>query len=1075
MSPRSNLWVALSSVALAVVGGGPKILSANPSFRWAAPVDTTIWKSYRWRSVGPDRGGRSIAISGVKGQPNVGYFGATGGGLWKTTDGGQKWAPVTDGQITTSSVGAVAVSQTNPDVIYIGTGESCIRGDIQPGDGVYKSTDAGKTWTNVGFRNSDAISRIRIHPTNPDIVFVADFGKYGVNSDERGLYKTTDGGKTWRKVLYKGPGTGAIDISIDVHNPNVMYAALWEAYRKEYQMSSGGPGSGLYKSTDGGETWTDITRAPGLPAGIDGKIGVAVSGADANRVYAIIENENGGLFRSDDAGATWTLANGSRNIRQRAFYYTHVFADPKNKDLVYVLNVGAFRSLDAGKTLTNFAGGDSHDMWIDPDNTDHVFHASDGGGAETTNASADNRTWTSREYPTGQFYHVVATPRMPYDVCGSQQDASEVCVPSNAGLGGFGGRGGGGGRGAAAPTNYSPGGSEDGYIAPDPLDADIFYSGTNANGGGFLTKLNRRTGETREVSPYPRMFSGEESAVIKERWQWTYPIIFSPVDPKVLYAGSQHLWKTTNGGQSWDRISPDLTRHDPKTMGPSGGPITRDMNGPEVYAVLFSIGPSKRTTNVIWTGSDDGIISVTKDAGKSWSNVTPKDMPDFGRVSLIDASAFDSASAYVAVKRFLLDDKAPYIYRTHDFGKTWTKIVTGIRGDDCVHAVREDPTRKGVLYAGAQHGVYISDDVGDHWESLSLNLPDIPVWDLIVADHDLAIATHGRGFYILDNIGPLRQFTAAMSAEPDVVLFQPSPAIRSSSPALIQYWLKHPVQNVRIDILDAKGQLVRSYPDTANAGGGRGGRGGAPGDSAAAAGGGGGGGGRGRGGFGNAAPPKTAGLASFSWDQTYAPAVSFPGMILWGGSTNGPTAPPGKYTVRLTADNKVVSQPFVVKRNPMHDATDADLQAQFALAVQLRDKVSEANNAVIQIRDVKRQVADRLTKSPDPQLKTTGDKLTKDLSAVEEEIYQVRNQSGQDPLNFPIKINNRLASLLGVVSRADARPIANAYPIFTDLKGELKVQTDALQKVLSTDLLAFNGEAKRLGIEVVTVSKPVVF
>ncbi|MEP6494330.1 MAG: glycosyl hydrolase [bacterium] len=1043
----------------------------------AAPsVDTAIWKSYKWRSVGPDRGGRSIAISGVKGQPKVGYFGATGGGLWKTTDGGEKWAPVTDGQITSSSVGAVAVSETNPDIIFIGTGESCIRGDIQPGDGVYKSTDGGKTWANVGFKNSDAISRIRIHPTDPNIVFVADFGKYGANSDERGLYKSTDGGKTWKKVLDKGPATGAIDVSIDVHNPSVMYAAMWEAYRNEYQMSSGGPGSGLFKSTDGGETWTDITRAKGLPAGVDGKIGVAVSGADANRVYAVIENENGGLFRSDDAGATWTLANGSRNIRQRAFYYTHVFADPKNKDLVYVLNVGAFRSTDAGKTLTNFAGGDSHDMWIDPDNTDHVFHASDGGGAETMNASSDQRAWTSRDYPTGQFYHVVATPRTPYDICGSQQDASEICVPSNTGLGGFGGRGGGGGRGGAAPATYSPGGSEDGYIAPDPRDPDIFYSGTNANGGGFLTKLNRRTGETREVSPYPRMFSGEESAVIKERWQWTYPINFSPVDTKVLYTGSQHLWKTTNGGQSWDRISPDLTRHDPKTMGPSGGPITRDMNGPEVYAVLFAIGPSKRTTNVIWTGSDDGILSVTKDAGKTWANVTPKDMPDFGRVSLIDASAFDSATAYVAVKRFLLDDKAPYIYRTHDLGKTWTKIVTGIRGDDFVHAVREDPTRKGLLYAGTQHGVYVSFDDGDHWESLSLNLPDIPVWDLIVTDHDIDIATHGRGFYILDNIGPLRQYNASMAAITDVVLFQPSAAIRSSSPALIQYWLKRPMQNVRIDILDAKGQLVRTYPDTANAGG-RGGRGGAaaaaPGDSAQAAGGG--GGGRGRGGFGNAAPSKLAGLNSFSWDQAYAPAVTFPGMILWGGNTNGPSAPPGKYTVRLTADGKSVSQSFVVKRNPMHEATDADLQAQFTLAIQLRDKVSEANNAVIQMRDVKRQVTDRLTKSPDAQLKAAGDKLSKNLSTVEEEVYQVKNQSGQDPLNFPIKVNNRLASLLSVVSRADARPIANAYPIFTDLKGELKVQTDLLQKVLNTDLVVFNNEAKRLGLEVITVSKPVVF
>jgi len=1076
---RAGIILSLGIAGMATSGSiGDRPLGGWAPFRGvstppgaaALPVDTAIWKSYKWRSVGPERGGRSLSVAGVRGQPNVGYFGATGGGLWKTTDGGTTWAPITDNLITSASVGAVAVSESNPDVIYIGTGEACIRGDIRPGDGVYKSTDGGKTWQHVGFKNSDAIAKIRVHPTNPDIAFVADFGKYGVPSDERGLYKTTDGGKTWRKVLDRGPRTGAVDISIDPHNPNVIYAAMWEAYRNEYTMSSGGPGSGLFKSTDGGETWTDITRAPGLPAGMDGKIGVAVSGADPNRVYTIVENEKGGLFKSDDAGATWTLANDNRSIRQRAFYYTHITADPKNKDLLYILNVGTVRSTDAGKTLVQFAGGDSHDIWIDPDNSDHVMHASDGGGAITMNASNNNRTWSSRNYPTGQFYHVVATARIPYDICGSQQDASELCVPSNTGLGGFGGRG--GGRGGA-PATYSPGGSEDGYIAPDPRDPDIFYSGTNANGGGFLTKLNRRTGETREVSPYPRMFSGEESAVIKERWQWTYPIVFSPVDTRVLYTGSQHLWKTTNGGQSWDRISPDLTRHDPKTMGPSGGPITRDMNGPEVYAVIFTIAPSKRTTNVIWTGSDDGIVEVTKDGGKSWSNVTPKDMPDLGRVSLIDASAFDSATAYVAVKKFLLDDKAPYIFRTHDFGKTWTKITNGIRDDDFVHAVREDPTRKGLLYAATEHGVYISYDDGNNWESLRLNLPDAPVTSLIVTDHDLAIATHGRGFYILDNIGPLRQFNPSMTASQDPVLFAPSTVIRGGGNATIQYWLKKPAQNVRLEIVDAKGGIVRTYPDTANAGGGRGGRGGgggAPADSNAGR-----GGGRGRGGFGPVAPARTAGLNSFAWDGAFAPAATFPNMILWGGSTNGPEAAPGRYQVRLIVDGKTLRQPIVLKRNPLHEATDADLLAQQNLALQIRDKLTEANNAIVQIRGIKTQVTERLAKSSDDKLKSTGDRLSGNLSGVEENVYQVRNQSGQDPLNFPIKVNNRLASLLGVVSRSDARPIASALPIFEDLKSELKVETDHLQKIMITDLPAFNAELKRLGLDPIVISKPVVF
>jgi photosystem II stability/assembly factor-like uncharacterized protein len=1054
---RARLGIVLSAALIATLAGWRSGGTTQPPAGFLPSIDSTILKTLKWRNVGPDRAGRSIAISGVVGQPKVGYFGATGGGLWKTTDGGEHWVNITDGQIHSSSVGAVAVSETEPNTVFMGMGEAEIRGDIQPGDGVYKSTDAGKTWSHVGFSNSDAIAHIRIHPTNPNIVFVADFGKFGANSEERGIFKSTDGGKSWRKVLYKSPNAGGVDVEIDRKNPNVMYAALWEAYRKEWQMSSGGPGSGMYKSTDGGESWTEITHATGLPAGIDGKIGISVSSVDANRVFALVENENGGLFRSDDAGATWTLVNNERRFRQRAFYYTHVFADTKDKDLVYVENVGTFRSKDGGKTFDQrqFAGGDSHDLWIDPNDNNHVLHAADPGGDVTFNALADAPTWTGKAYPTAQIYHIVATAHIPFFVCGSQQDASEVCM-SSAVTGG-GGRGFGGGRGNQAPAEFSPGGSEDGYIAPDPRDPDIFYSGTNANGGGFLTKLNRRTGEVTEVSPYPRMFSGEESAVIKERWQWTYPIVFSPVDGKSLYVGSQHLWRTTNGGHNWTRISPDLTRHDPKTMGPSGGPITRDMNGPEVYGVIFSIAPSKRTTNVIWTGSDDGLINVTKDGGTTWTNVTPKDMPDFGRVSLIDAGAQDSATAYVAVKRFLLDDKAPYIFRTHDMGKTWTKIVNGIAANDFVHAVREDPTRKGLLYAGTQHGIYMSYDDGDHWESLNLNLADIPVWDLIVVDDALAIATHGRSMWVLDHIEPLRQYSEKLMAGTDPVLFRPAPAIRGANlPATIQYVLHQPAQDVRIEVLDSKGSLVRSYPDTAGA---------------ADEGRGGGGGGRGRGGAGPVGPGKAAGMNTFSWDMRYAPPVSFPGMILWGGSQTGPEAAPGKYTVRLTADGRSVSQPLVVKRHPLHEATDADLEAQTALGLAIRDKVNEANSSVIKIRDLKKQVADRLGKSSDPKLKLLGDSLTTKLSAVEEEIYQVRNQSGQDPLNFPIKLNNRLASLMGAVTRGDSRPIGNAAPIFGDLKTELKVQTDRMQQVIDKDLAALNAELKRLGLEQISTTK----
>src|SRR5947207_6173634 len=782
--------------------------AAAPGAPAPADFDPAILNAFRWRSIGPLRGGRSIAVSGVKGRPREGYFGAVGGGLWKTVDGGMNWTPITDGQIKSASVGAVAVSESNPDTVYIGMGESCIRGNIMPGDGVYKSTDAGKTWTHIGFSESDAISKIRIHPTNPDIVFVADFGKYSVPSDEPGVFKSADGGKSWKKVLFKDGRTGAADVAIDRRNPNVVFAALWEAYRVEYQMSSGGPGSGLYKSTDGGETWREMTRNPGLPQGLGGKISTGISGADSSRVYALIENENGGLYSSDDAGATWKLMNAGRNIRQRAFYYTHVFADPKQKDTVYMLNTSAFRSTDGGKTLANIGSGthgDHHVLWIDPDDSEHVIDGNDGGGAITYNVSSAQRAWTRQDFPTAQMYHVITTKHAPYHVCGAQQDNSTLCVGSNATVG----RGGGGGGRGTAVDPYQVGGGEPGYIAPDPTDPDIFYSG--ANNGTFLTRLNRRTGELREVGPYPRFFSGEPSSALVERWQWTYPIVFSPLDPGVLYTASQHVWKTTNGGQTWDRISDDLTRHDPRTMTESGGPITHDMNSPEVYATVFSIAPGKTDVNVIWTGSDDGLVHLTRDGGRTWTNVTPREMPDLGRVSQIDASKFDAGSAYVAGKRPLLNDFSPYIFRTHDGGRGWARIVTGIPANDYTHVVREDPVRRGMLYAGTQHGVYLSMDDGDHWRSLALNLPDTPVHDIWVEGNDVANTAHGRSFYILDDVGPLRQYGPEVTTATDAYLFKPGDAIRSGNPPTMTYWLKRPVERLSLDILDNKGQVVRSY------------------------------------------------------------------------------------------------------------------------------------------------------------------------------------------------------------------------------------------------------------------------
>ena len=1032
-----------------------------PPLRAAAPpLDSTLRASYRWRNIGPDRGGRSIAASGAKGRPKEAYFGATGGGLWKTTDGGDNWTPVTDGQLTSASVGAVAVSESNPDIVYIGMGETCIRGNIMPGDGIYKSIDAGKTWTHIGFTEVDGISKIRIDPKNPDIVYAAVFGKYSVPSAERGVFKSIDGGKTWTKVLYRDDKTGAIDIAVDRNNPNVLYAAMWEAYRKEFQMSSGGTGSGLFKSTDGGETWTEITRNKGLPSGLVGRIGVALTSANSNRVYAVVENDDGGLFRSDDAGATWALVNGSRDIRQRAFYYTHVIADHKNQDVVYLENTTAFRSTDGGKTLAGINAnthGDTHDMWVDPDDASHLVMANDGGGAVSYNTG---RSWSEEDFPTEQFYHVITTAHVPFHVCGSQQDNSTLCTPSNWNANAGVGRGAGGGRGAAGgpapdPTaggmavSYQVGGGEPGYIGADPNDPDLFYAGTN--NGGYLDKFNRRTGLGREVNPYPWFYSGEPSKDIKERWQWTYPIIFSPLDKKTLYVGSQRLWATKDGGKTWANLSGDLTRHAPETQEKSGGPITGDMNGPEVYGVIFSIGPSKRDLNVIWTGSDDGLIYVTKDNGKSWANVTPKAMPDFGRVSQIDASNFNVGTAYVSVRKPLLNDRSPYIFKTADFGKTWTKIVNGIRADDFIHAVREDPTRKGLLYAAAQHGTYISYDDGANWESLRLNMPDVPVADLVVEANELVIATHGRGFWILDNIAPLRQASPAITAE-DVHLFAPPAAVRGAAGAPISYSLKTVPKRLTLQIVDSAGGIMRSFepdtalPDSAQAGRGGGRRGGGPNTI-----------------------PRAVGFNRLNWDLRIASIESFPGMILWGAGTNGPVVPPGKYTIKLIADGKTLTAPLVVKRNPrIADVTDAELRAQYLFGRKVRDKATEANMAVIQIRRVKAQLEDRLKKAADDAaLKASGATLKTDATQVEENVYQTKNQSGQDPLNFPIRVNNRIANLLSMSERGDGAPTTNMPQIFGILTKELKGYQDRLEIVWKTDLAAVNKELSRLKLPLI--------
>ncbi len=1017
----------------------------------AAAYDPTVFGSLQWRSIGPPRGGRSITCAGSTARPNEYYFGATGGGLWKTTDGGLTWRPVTDGQIESSSVGAVAVAPSNPDVVYMGMGETELRGNIMQGDGVYKSTDAGKTWLHVGLDDTQAISRIRIHPTNPDIVYVAALGHpYGPNV-ERGVFRSKDGGKTWEKILYRDDRAGAVDLSMDPNDPKVLYAAIWDVYRTSWTLSSGGYRSGLFKSEDGGDHWVEITRNPGLPPGVIGKIGVAVSGGDSKRVYAIVENEDGGVFVSDDAGATWKKVSDDRRLRQRAFYYSRIYADPKAKDTIYVLNTGFYKSIDGGKTYRTIATphGDNHDLWIDPANPQRMLESNDGGGNVSINGG---QSWTGQQYATAQLYHVATTRDIPYHVCGAQQDSSTICV-SSAVAGGR-GSGGGGGRGGA-PT-YSVGGGESGYIAPHPTNPNIFYAGSQ---GALLTRFDRRSGYTRDVQVYPLFFSGESAGSLKERWQWTFPIVFSPLNPDVIYTSSQHLWKTTDEGHSWQMISPDLTRADPKTLGDSGGPITHDQNGPEIFATIYTIAPSRKEVNTIWTGSDDGLVYLTRDGGKNWTKVTPPGMPDFARVSLIDASPHSAGAAYVAVKNYQNDDRKPYIWKTRDYGKTWTKIVAGIAENDFVHAVREDPVRPGLLFAGAEHGIYVSFDDGDNWQSIRLNLPDTQVPDLTIEGNDLAIATHGRSFYVLDDINPLRQLKPEIQTS-EAFLFHGPPAVRNVNAARIDYFLKQAADKVTVEVLDGKGQVIRTFTGSAEddkRAGGRGGRGSASADETPVEEGGGGGGRGGRGG-GSPPVPRKAGINRFQWDGRYPGAKIFEGMIMWGAQpASGPTAVPGQYTVRLTANGKTLTDKIELQKDPRIDTvTIADLREQFDLAAKVRDKVTEANEIVIVIRELKKQMEERLKSNQDSVLKAALDQFREKLNRIEEDVYQVRNRSGQDPLNFPIELNNKMAALGGSVERGDGKPTAASYTVFKDLSDQLAAEKTALDQALKTGLPAVN-------------------
>ncbi|MFT6370225.1 MAG: photosystem II stability/assembly factor-like uncharacterized protein [Maribacter sp.] len=1006
-------------------------------------IPASFYEGLEWRNIGPLRGGRSLGCAGSPSRPNEYYFGATGGGLWKTVDGGTEWKPVTDGQLTSSSVGAVAVAASDPDIVYIGMGEVQLRGSITQGDGVYKSIDGGEKWEHMGLKETQAVARIRIHPTNAEIVYVAALGHpYGDNA-ERGVFKSTDGGKNWKKVLYVSDKAGAVDLIIDGNNPQVVYATTWEVQRKAWKMWGGGGDSKLWKSTDGGETWNDLTENSGMPAPPIGKIGVTVSPVDSNRIWAIVEANEGGVFRSDDAGKTWARTNDERKLRQRAFYYSRIYADPKDKETVYCLNTGFYKSTDGGKTfdtMIKVPHGDNHDLWIDPNNPERMMNSNDGGGNVSINGG---KSWTEQDYVTTQLYHVMATSDVPYHVAGAQQDNSTVAVPSE----------GWDHRQARGPNHgwyYPVGGGESGWITQHPENKDIFYAGSQ---GALLTRYDRSNGQTRDIQVYPRFFSGEPASALPERWQWTFPIMFAPQDSKVMYTCSQHVWKTTDDGQSWVKISPDLTYADPSTLGKTGGVITMDMNGPEIYATVFALAPSSHDINTIWAGSDDGKIHITRDGGTNWSDITPTELPKFSRVSIIEESLHRPGTLFVAANRYQVDDRQPYVFKTHDYGKTWTKIINGIEDGHFARAVREDPIRQGLLFLGTEHGVYFSSNDGEVWQPLQLELPDTPIRDLVIKDNDVVLGTHGRGFWILDDIHPLRQYQEEMNKE-SAVLFQPSNAIRGISDAKIQYYLKNELDTITFEVLDVQGNLIDTFtgskpkyeedPDRPwwKKGG-------------------------------SSKPTTAKGLNTFTWDLRYPGATDFEGMIIWSAQpTRGPKAPLGTYKIRIKTPEYEKTNDFVIEIDPnLKGISKTHLDEQFQLSKDIMEKTDKANRTVIEIREMKKQLAAAKEKIGSGDWKKTITPFLTEISAIEEELYQVKNQSNQDPLNFPIKLNNRLASLRRSVETGDARPTDGAYKVFKELSQELDTYLIKLHKVIHKHQPKLNSVLQKVGLNNLIESK----
>lgn len=999
----------------------------------AQQINETTFAGLHWRFVGPYNGGRAEAAAGVSGT-NTYYFGAVAGGVWKSIDAGEHWAPIFDKE-PVASIGALAIAPSDPNVIYAGTGEEAIRGDISYGDGMWRSTDAGKTWTHIGLEKTQHVAAILVDPHDADVALVAALGDPFGPSPERGVFRTSDGGKTWAKVLYKDDQTGAVDLVFDPQNSRIVYAALYQISRTPWGFTSGGPGSGIYRSTDEGVTWKQLS-GHGLPDGVLGRIGLAV-GADSEHVYALIEAKKGGLYASDDAGRNWRFVTDDHRFRQRAWYFTNIYADPKNPDTIYILNTSVYRSTDGGRTWATVGArtlGDNHCLWIDPAAPGHMIVADDGGASVTVDGG---QTWSSESIePISEFYHVAVDGRSPYYLYGAQQDDGTVAIASQ-----------GDGR-----QFYDVGGGESGWVVPTPSGNTVYADGYD----GAITRFDRRNRTVTDISPWPLNPMGYAAADLKYRFQWTAPIALSPFDDHTVYFGGDVLFRTTDSGQSWTVISPDLTRNDKGKEQSAGGPITQDNTSAEYYDTIFCIAPSAVAHGEIWVGTDDGLIQLTRDGGAHWTNVTPRDMPAWYKISILDASHFSAGTAYAAVNGEKSNDFAPYIYKTTDFGQTWSRINNGIPDGAYVHAVREDTTRRDLLFAGTEFGVYVSFDGGANWGPLQMNLPAVPVRDLVIHDDDLLIATHGRGFWALDDIAPLRQFTSEISNEA-AYLFHPAVAFRGfHGSATIDYWLKSaPKGAVTLAIYDAKGALVHQYSSKAN-------------------------------GLPDWVRPEyaafvhlphvtaQAGINRFAWDLRYPADRVVKGAVTWGGSPRGPVAIPGTYQVKLTVDGQSFTAPLIVRESPQISVTQADLERQLALALRIQAEVNAADEAVNEILSVRSQLT-VLEQRVGPQQSEIADAartLGTKASAIEDALIDLKSKSGEDPLNFPVRLADQIMALGGSVESSDAAPTTAESTVFATLKTQIDAEVGAWNLLQKKDLAALNAMVRRDNVPFVAVPAP---